>query len=77
MIQLVLFAIPNYSMSVFLYPKLFTAKLNSLLSRFWWDGNVNSSKIQWISWQRLCISKFHGSLDFKDFEYFNLACLVK
>lgn len=48
MVQSVLTVVPTYSMSVFLYPKHFTAKLNDLMSRFWWGGSEDHYKINWV-----------------------------
>lgn len=46
LIQYVLTAIPSYSMAIFGYPKQFCARLNSLISNFWWRGNDDSHKIR-------------------------------
>ncbi|KAG8660336.1 hypothetical protein MANES_02G145651v8 [Manihot esculenta] len=77
MVQSVLTAILTYFMSIFLYPKQFTTKLNNLLSRFWWIGSRDHHKISWVSWQRVCLSKACGGLGFRDFATFNIAYLAK
>lgn len=70
-------AITSYSMFIFLYSKQFCTKLISLLFQFWWDGDQNSPKIRWVSWQPSCSLKFNDGLGFKDFEHFNLVVLAK
>ncbi|KAG8645305.1 hypothetical protein MANES_10G053350v8 [Manihot esculenta] len=77
-IQSMLSAFPTYSISILLYPKCFSTKLNSLFSCFWWGDAENSRDIiSWISWRYSCTLKSRGDLGFKDFELVNLACLGK
>lgn len=57
----------------FQIPKTFCARLNSLLSQFWWGGDTHHRKISWTSWVGICRSQFHGGLGFKNFQKFNLC----
>lgn len=67
-------AIPTYSMSIFLYLKDLSAKLNSMLSQFWWDENIDldgSVGSIPVFWNVLMVWAL------RIFETFNLACLAK
>ena len=35
------------------------------------------NKIMWFSWKRVCKSKFHGGMGFRNLQAFNLAMLAK
>lgn len=77
MVQSVLFVIPSYTMSPFLYPNKVIAQMNSLTFNFWWCGYDCTHKLYMVSWQQSWTSKSRGGLDFWDFVLFNLACLAK
>ncbi|GAV76861.1 hypothetical protein CFOL_v3_20334, partial [Cephalotus follicularis] len=55
---------PTYSMSVFKLPVSLCDELNSIMSNFWWH---------WLSWGKLCKSKYRGGLGFRDLQAFKLA----
>jgi hypothetical protein len=77
LIKAVVQAIPTYCMSVFLLPTSLCKDLNMLMQRFWWGHKENTSKIQWVSWEKMGISKDQGGLGFRDLIMFNKALLAK
>jgi hypothetical protein len=77
LIKAVVQAIPTYYMNVFLLPNTLCKELNGLMQRFWWGHKENTSKIHWISWERMGTTKEQGGLGFCDLVMFNKAFLAK
>jgi ribonuclease HI len=77
LIKAVVQAIPTYCMSVFLLPNTLCKELNGLMQRFWWGHKENTSKIHWMSWERMGTAKERGGLGFRDLTTFNKALLAK
>ncbi|GAV83785.1 hypothetical protein CFOL_v3_27230, partial [Cephalotus follicularis] len=77
LIKAVAQSLPTYSMFVFNLSVSLCADLNSIISNFWWGQKNGECQIHWISWRKLCESKFWGGLGFQDFQAFNLAMLAK
>ncbi|XP_042973154.1 uncharacterized protein LOC122304957 [Carya illinoinensis] len=77
LIKVVLQALPNYSMSVYLLPKALCSRLHSCFAKFWWGHQDNRTKIHWKSWDFLSSGKAVGGLGFQDLHSFNLALLAK
>jgi hypothetical protein len=77
LIKAVVQAIPTYCMSVFLLPKTLCKELNGLMQRFWWGHKENTSRIHWMSWEKMGITKEQGGLGFRDLVMFNKALLAK
>ena len=50
MLKSVLQAIPTYSMSCFLLPASLCKRIQSALTRFWWDSDDQIRKLSWIAW---------------------------
>jgi hypothetical protein len=77
LLKAVLQAIPTYSMRVFQLPKTLCREINSLMAKFWWGHNENTSKISWMSWSKLERSKNTCGLGYRDLEAFNMGLLAK
>lgn len=64
----------SYVMSNFQLPYTIENMMNS----FWWGhGSTNQHGINWLSYEKLFMHKFHGGMGFKDLLVFNLAMLGK
>jgi hypothetical protein len=70
LIKAVAQAIPTYCMSVFLLPKALCREIQGMMQCFWWGHKENTSKIHWMSWERMGQSKAKGGLGFRDLEIF-------
>lgn len=77
MLQSVLSPIPNFAMTCFLLPKSLCKRIQTVLTRFWWDPKAGENKICWVSWDTLTKPKSMGGLGFRDIEVFNQALLAK
>lgn len=77
LLKAVIQAIRTYSMNVFLLPKTLCAEINSLMQNFWWGHKSNESRIHWMSWKRMRLSKSIGGMGFRDRACFNKALLTK
>jgi hypothetical protein len=64
-------------MSVFLLLITFCKEINKLMQKFWWGHKENNSKIHWMSWERMWVSKAKGGMGFRDLVVFNKAILAK
>ena len=77
LIKAVAQAIPTYTMNCFKLPNSLCNDISGLIRRFWWGQRNLEKKIHWVSWEKLCCSKFKGGLGFRDLKAFNLALLAK
>lgn len=53
MLKAVLTAIPTFSMSCFELPVSLCKRIQSVLTRFWWDDPKGKRKISWVAWDRI------------------------
>lgn len=77
MLQSVLTALPTYSMSSFKIPKSLCNRIQSILTRFWWDSAPDKRKISWVAWSSMAQPKCRGGLGFKKIEEYNDSLLGK
>ena len=76
-IKSVALAIPLYTMNCYLLPKYYCDTLNRLIASFWWDDIEGMKRTYWLSWEKLCISKFEGGMGLQNLYVFNLSLLAK
>ncbi|KAI5328745.1 hypothetical protein L3X38_028142 [Prunus dulcis] len=64
-------------MNVFKFPTSLCKVIDALLAKFWWGQKEDETKVHWVSWKSLGISKIEGGMGFRSLQEFNLAFLAK
>lgn len=77
MLKAVLTAIPTYAMSCFQLPVSLCKRIQSSLTRFWWDKSADKKSMCWLVWGKLTKPKSLGGLGLRDIQLFNQALLAK
>lgn len=77
LLKSLLTAIPTYTMSCFELPVSLCKRIQSILTRFWWEASDRKRKMCWVSWDRLTKPKDKGGLGLRDIQLFNQALLEK
>ena len=77
MLQSVLTALLTFSMSSFKIPISLCRRIQSILTRFWWDSAPDKRKISWVAWSIMAQPKCRGGLGFKNIEEYNDSLLGK
>lgn len=72
LLKSVLSTMPSYAMFCFKLPMSLCKKIQSALTRFWWDSNTTKRKMSWIAWEKLTRSKKDGGLGFMDIQCFTM-----
>lgn len=77
MLQSVLTPIPSHAMTCFQLLVSLCKRIQSAVTRFWWDSNDGSRKMAWVSWSNMTQPKGCRGLGFQDFQSYNKAFLAK
>ena len=64
-------------MSYFKLPVSLCKRIQTVITRYWWDNTEGVKKMAWISWDRMAKPKSVGGLGMRDFLKFNKALLAK
>ncbi|KAF2286372.1 hypothetical protein GH714_015657 [Hevea brasiliensis] len=68
--------VPNYTVSVFLFPLELCAALKRMINSFSWSDSGKRG-IKWELWDFLCRNKGVGALNFRQIHEFHIALLGK
>ena len=77
MLKSVLSPIPSHAMTCFKLPVSLCKRIQSALTRFWWDDRDGTKKIDWVAWSKMIQPKDNGGLEFREIQSFNDAYLAK
>ncbi|XP_056855051.1 uncharacterized protein LOC130504459 [Raphanus sativus] len=77
LIKSILLALPTYVMSTFLLPLEICENFASAIAQFWWSSNPPKRGIHWSKWEKVCLPREEGGIDFRMIHEFNLALLAK
>ena len=64
-------------MSCFLLLNGLCEILERMWRNFWWGQKDYETKMAWVSWRKMFMSKAQGGMGFHDLQAFNLAMLAK
>ncbi|KAF8115627.1 hypothetical protein N665_0025s0095 [Sinapis alba] len=67
----------NFWFSSFILPKGCIKRIQSLCSRFLWNGNVTNRAAARVSWEIICLPKKEGGLGFRDLSLWNKTLCLK
>ena len=77
LLKAVLTAIPTHSMSCFQLSASICKRIQSVLTRYWWDSTEEKRKMCWVSWQKMTKPRASGGLGIRYIQLFNQALLAK
>ncbi|XP_013650763.1 uncharacterized protein LOC106355336 [Brassica napus] len=77
MLKAVLTAKPSFAMSCFQLPVSLCSRIQSALTRFWWDASPDKKKMCWVAWDKITAPKALGDLGVRDIQAFNTTLLAK
>ena len=71
------YAITNYWMTCFPFPKKVIQKINAICRSFLWTGGTTISRKSPISWKQVCNPKNQGGLNLINLEIWNAVTMMK
>lgn len=77
LLKAVITALPTYTMSCFLLPKMLIQEITKAMRKFWWSTFQDKHAIPWIAWSKITASRNDGGLGIRDMMAFNKALLAK
>ncbi|KAJ8429569.1 hypothetical protein Cgig2_010282 [Carnegiea gigantea] len=77
LINIVVFGMFNYWVSIFILPTEVVNKITQLFRNYLWGGIEEFKRVPLISWQHACLPKAQGGLGLKDFTAWNKATIAK
>ena len=77
LISSVIFGMVNFWSSVFVLPKWFYAKVDSICSGFLWKNSTTSAAGARVSWMHICRPKKEGGLGLRHLEEFEMVFRLK
>lgn len=77
MISSVIYGMVNFWSSVFVLPKWFYAKVDSLCSVFLWKNSTTSAAGERVSWKHICTPKKEGGFGIRLLEDFEMVFRLK
>lgn len=66
LINIVIQAIPMYTMSCFLLPRGLCEKIEQAICQFWWESKAGQHKIHWVNKDKIHKNKVDGGLGFRE-----------
>lgn len=76
-INSVLNSLPLYFFSFYRAQRKVIQSLVTIQRKFLWQGWSENQKINWVSWEKICLLKQDGGLGNKNLEKFNICLLDK
>ena len=77
LISSVIYGTINFWFSSFILPKGCIKMIESLCSRFLWNGNINTRAAAKVSWSQLCLPRDEGGLGFRNLSIWNITLCLK
>ncbi|KAJ0261541.1 Reverse transcriptase zinc-binding domain-containing protein [Hirschfeldia incana] len=77
LISSVIYGTLNFWFTSFLLPKGCIQQVESLCSRFLWNGDITSRAAARVSWRTCCLPKSEGGLGLRDFYIWNQTLVLK
>lgn len=77
LLKAVTLSLPTYALNCFKLPHSLCKELKSHMVKFWWGQKGEERRVHWIRWNKLCTSKSHGGMGFRDLKSFKIPLLAK
>lgn len=77
LINSILSSLLLYFFSFYKAPRRVLKALTGIQRKFLWGGCADLNKVNWVSWEKVCLPKHKGGLGVKNLELFNISLLSK